>query len=81
VLVGATGQCRSPLRSIPTSIITDPKSFIPLNMIASFPLVLCAGRAPGEVVKEMVAWAQGHPDKSNYGTSSPAFTIASDCSS
>jgi tripartite-type tricarboxylate transporter receptor subunit TctC len=26
-------------------------------------------------VKELVAWAKANPDKSNYGTSSPAFTI------
>ena len=25
-----------------------------------------------------MAWAKAHPDKSNYGTSSPSFTIASE---
>ena len=33
---------------------------------------------PAKTVKELVAWAKAHPDKSNYGTSSPAFTIASE---
>ncbi|HXX09630.1 MAG TPA: tripartite tricarboxylate transporter substrate binding protein [Pseudolabrys sp.] len=79
VLVGATGQM-----SIATAIFPDlsyhaSKSFIPLNMIASFPLVLVVpADHPAKTVKELVAWAKANPDKSNYGTSSPAFTIASE---
>jgi tripartite-type tricarboxylate transporter receptor subunit TctC len=79
VLVGATGQM-----SIATAIFPDlnynaSNSFIPLNMIASFPLVLVVpADHPAKNVKELVAWAKANPDKSNYGTSSPAFTIASE---
>ena len=79
VLVGATGQM-----SIATAIFPDlsyhaSNSFIPLNMIASFPLVLVVpSDHPAKTVKELVAWAKANPDKSNYGTSSPAFTIASE---
>jgi len=79
VLVGATGQM-----SIATAIFPDlsyhaSNSFIPLNMIASFPLVLVVpSDHPAKSVKELVAWAKANPDKSNYGTSSPAFTIASE---
>ena len=79
VLVGATGQM-----SIATAIFPDltyhaSNSFIPLNMIASFPLVLVVpADHPVKSVKELVAWAKANPDKSNYGTSSPAFTIASE---
>ena len=29
-------------------------------------------------MKELVAYAKAHPDKSNYGTSAPPFTIASE---
>jgi len=55
------------------------KSFIALNMIASFPLVLVVpANHPVKNVKELVAWAKANPDKSNYGSSSPAFTIASE---
>src|SRR6476619_4010215 len=77
VLVGATGQM-----SIATAIFPDlsyhaSNSFIPLNMIASFPLVLVVpADHPVKTVKELVAWAKANPDKSNYGTSSPALTIA-----
>ena len=79
VLVGATGQM-----SIATAIFPDlsyhaSKSFIPLNMIASFPLVMVVPEDhPAKTVKELIAWAKANPDKSNYGTSSPAFTIASE---
>ena len=55
------------------------KSFIALNMIASFPLVLVVpANHPVKNVKELVAWAKANPDKSNYGTSSPAFTITTE---
>jgi tripartite-type tricarboxylate transporter receptor subunit TctC len=33
---------------------------------------------PAKNVKELVAWAKANPDKSNYGTSSPAFTITTE---
>src|SRR4029450_4174573 len=79
VLVGATGQM-----SIATSIFPDlgyhaSNSFIPLNMIASFPLVLVVpADHSAKDLKELIAWAKANPEKSNYGTSSPAFTIASE---
>jgi len=79
VLVGATGQM-----SIATAIFPDlsyhaSNSFTPLNMIASFPLVLVVpADHPARDIKELIAWAKANPDKSNYGTSSPAFTIASE---
>ena len=73
------GKCRSRPRSFPISAINAITSFIPLNMIASFPLVLVVpADHPVKSVKELVAWAKANPDKSNYGTSSPAFTIASE---
>ncbi len=79
VLVGATGQM-----SIATAVFSNlgyhaSNSFIPLNMIASFPLVLVIpADHPAKTVKELVAWAKANPDKSNYGTSSPAFTITTE---
>ncbi|HEY2754433.1 MAG TPA: tripartite tricarboxylate transporter substrate binding protein [Pseudolabrys sp.] len=79
VLVGATGQM-----SIATAVYNNLNynaltSFIPLNMIASFPLVLVAPiDNPAKTVKELVAWGKAHPSKSNYGTSSPAFTITTE---
>ena len=79
VLVGATGQM-----SIATAVYHNINynavtSFTPLAMIASFPLILVVpADSPANNVKELVAWAKAHPDKSNYATSSPSFTIASE---
>jgi len=79
VLVGASGQMAIAAAIYPKLNYHPTKSFIPLNMIASFPLVLVvAPNSPAHNVKELVAYAKAHPDKSNYGTSSPAFTIASE---
>jgi tripartite-type tricarboxylate transporter receptor subunit TctC len=79
VLVGATGQMSIAAAIYPDLSYSPTKSFIPLNMIASFPLVLVVpANHPAKTVKELVAWAKAHPDKSNYGSSSPSFTIASE---
>lgn len=79
ILVGASGQMSIAAAIYPNLSYHPTKSFIPLNMIASFPLVLVVPfDHPVKSVKEMVAYAKANPDKSNYGTSSPAFTIASE---
>lgn len=79
ILVGATGQMSIATAIYPNLAYNASSSFIPLNMIASFPLVLVVPTDhPAKSVKELVAWAKANPDKSNYGTSSPAFTIASE---
>jgi Uncharacterized protein conserved in bacteria len=79
VLVGATGQMSIAAAIYPNLGYHPTKSFIPLNMIASFPLVLVVpANNPAKTVKELVAWGKANPDKSNYGTSSPAFTITTE---
>jgi tripartite-type tricarboxylate transporter receptor subunit TctC len=79
VLVAATGQMSIAAAIYPKLTYHPTKNFIPLNMIASFPLVLVVPvNRPIKNVKELVAWAKANPDKSNYGTSAPPFTIASE---
>jgi tripartite-type tricarboxylate transporter receptor subunit TctC len=79
VLVGATGQMAVATAIFPDLSYHATKSFIPLNMIASFPLVLVVkADGPIKTVQELVAWGKAHPDKSNYASSSPPFTIASE---
>jgi tripartite-type tricarboxylate transporter receptor subunit TctC len=55
------------------------RDFVPITMIASFPLIL-AGPMDDNIktVKDLVAYGKAHPDKSNYATSSPAFTITTE---
>ncbi len=79
ILVGATGQMSIAAAIFPKLGYHPTQSFIPLNMIASFPLVLVVpADHPVKTVPELVAWAKANPDKANYGTSSPAFTIATE---
>jgi tripartite-type tricarboxylate transporter receptor subunit TctC len=48
-------------------------------MIANFPLILCVSADSSiKSVKELVEQAKAHPDKANYATTSPAFTITSE---
>src|SRR5579863_3505710 len=67
--------------AIAAAIYTDlkyspTKSFVPLAMIAHFPLIMVIGADnPSKNLKEFIAWMKQHPDKANYASSSPAFTI------
>lgn len=55
------------------------KNFIPLTMIADFPLILITPPdLPVKTVKELVEYGKANPDKSNFGTTSPAFTLATE---
>jgi tripartite-type tricarboxylate transporter receptor subunit TctC len=79
VLVGATGQMSIASAIYPNLPYHPTKTFTPLNMIASFPLILVvSANNSSKSVKDMVEWAKAHPDKANYGSSSPAFTIATE---
>jgi len=79
LLVGATGQMSIATAIYPNLDYHPTKTFIPLNMIASFPLMLVVpADSPVKSVKDLVAFAKANPDKANYATSSPAFTIASE---
>jgi tripartite-type tricarboxylate transporter receptor subunit TctC len=55
------------------------KDFVPLAMIANFPLIMVIGADnPSKNLKEFVEWMKQHPDKANYASSSPAFTITTE---
>jgi len=79
LLVGASGMM-SIAGAVYPNLRYDPvKSFVPLAMIANFPLILSVPASnPSKSVAELAAWAKQHPDKANYGTTSPAFTIATE---
>jgi len=55
----------------------DPiNSFVPLAMIGQFPPILVVrSDTPVTNVSELVQFAKQHPDKANYPSTSPAFTI------
>jgi tripartite-type tricarboxylate transporter receptor subunit TctC len=79
LLVGATGMMSIASAIFPKLNYHPTKSFIPLSMIADFPLIMAGpAKHPAKTVREMVAWAKANPDKANYASSSPAFTIATE---
>jgi len=75
VLVGASGAMAIGPIIFKTGYDTL-KSFEPVTMIADFPLILVVNPDhPAKTVKELVEWTKANPDKANYSTSSPAFTL------
>lgn len=79
VLVGATGQMSVAAAAYPNLPYHPTKSFIPLNMIASFPLVMVVNaESPHKTPQDVIAFAKANPGKANYASSSPAFTIATE---
>jgi tripartite-type tricarboxylate transporter receptor subunit TctC len=79
LVVGATGQTAIASAIYPKLPYHPTRTFTPLSMIASFPLIL-AGPMNDTIrtMKDLVAWGKANPEKSNYATSSPAFTITTE---
>jgi len=79
LLVGASGMMSISAAVYPKLPYHPSKSFVPLTQIANFPLILSvAADHPAKNVKELVEWAKQNPDKANYATTSPAFTITTE---
>ena len=79
LFIGASGVMSIAAAAYPNLSYHPTKSFIPLTMIANFPLILVVPPDhPAKNVKELVEWAKQHPDKANYASTSPAFTTASE---
>ena len=79
LLLGASGATSIAAAIYPDLPYRPAETFIPLAMIARFPLfMVIAADHPAKTVKEVVEWAKAHPDKANYATTSPAFTIATE---
>jgi tripartite-type tricarboxylate transporter receptor subunit TctC len=75
VLVGASGAMAIGPIIYKTNYQTL-KSFIPVTMIADFPLFLVVSpEHPAKTVQQLVAWTKANPSEANYATSSPAFTL------
>ncbi len=79
LFVGASGVMSIATAIYPKLAYHPTKSFVPLSMIASFPLILVSnGSAPYKTVQEMAAFAKANPAKATYASSSPAFIIPSE---
>ncbi len=79
LLVGASGAMSIAAAIFPDLKYHPTKTLTPLAMIGSFPLIMVIGADnPSKNVKEFVDWMKQHPDKANYASSSPAFTITTE---
>jgi tripartite-type tricarboxylate transporter receptor subunit TctC len=79
LLVAASGGMSIASAIYPKLGYHPTRNFVPLTMIANFPLILAIpADHPAKTVQDLVAYMKANPDKSNYATSSPAFTIATE---
>ena len=79
LFVGASGVMSVAAAAYPNLSYHPTKTFIPLSMIANFPLILVVPPDhPAKNVKELVEWAKKNPDKANYAATSPAFITATE---
>jgi tripartite-type tricarboxylate transporter receptor subunit TctC len=63
LLIGASGVMSVAAAAFPNLSYHPTKTFIPLSMIANFPLILVvAADSPAKNVKELVEWAKQNPD-------------------
>ena len=52
------------------------KDFIPISLMADYPLVVLVNKDhPAQNIAELVTWLKANPDKANYPTPSPVFTL------
>jgi tripartite-type tricarboxylate transporter receptor subunit TctC len=79
LLVGASGVMSVAAAIYPNLPYHPTKTFVPLTMIANFPLIVVIPAShPAKTVKELAEWAKKNPDKANYASTSPAFIISAE---
>ncbi len=79
LFIGPSGAMAIAAVIYPDLKYSPTKSFVPIAMIANFPLIMViAADNPAKNVAEFVAWMKQNPDKANYASSSPAFTITTE---
>ena len=79
LFVGPSGAMAVAAAIYPDLKYSPAKDFVPLAMIANFPLIMVIGADnPSQNLKDFVAWMRAHPDRANYASSSPAFVIVTE---
>ena len=79
LLVSPIGAISIAAAVLPNLKYSPTKSFVPLAMICSIPLfMVIRADNPAKTLKEFIAWMKEHPDRANYSSSSPAFTIVTE---
>jgi tripartite-type tricarboxylate transporter receptor subunit TctC len=79
LLVGASGAMTIAPAVTKTMPFDTLRDFSPITLVASFPLVMVvASESEFKTVQDLVAWSKKNPDKANYATSSPTFTLSTE---
>jgi tripartite-type tricarboxylate transporter receptor subunit TctC len=79
LFLGPSGAMAVAAAIYPDLKYSPTKDFVPLAMIANFPLIMVIGADnPSKDLKGFIEWMKQHPDKANYASSSPAFTITAE---
>ena len=59
--------------NIPYDIFKD---FVPISLMADYPMLVVVNKAhPAQSIAELVTWLKANPEKANYPTPSPVFTL------
>jgi tripartite-type tricarboxylate transporter receptor subunit TctC len=78
LLLSASGISINPAvyDKLPYDAVND---FVAVSELASFPLIMIvSANSPIKSVAELVAYAKANPDKTNYGSSSASFQLATE---
>jgi tripartite-type tricarboxylate transporter receptor subunit TctC len=76
IVVGATGQLAIANAIYQNLPFHPTRTLVPLTLLGSYWLTIAGSTQYGITsLKDLVAFAKANPDKSNYPSSSPAFTI------
>lgn len=79
IAFGAIGQLAVTAAIYPNLSFHPTRTLIPVAMLSSYLMVIAVPSATAiKSVPELVAYAKANPDKSNYPTASPTFTISSE---
>ncbi len=76
LLMGSIGMLTVNPAVVPNLPYDTQRDFVPISIIASFPLILTVNAAaPIHSVADLVAYSKAHPDKANTGASGPIFQV------
>lgn len=79
IAFGAIGQLAVTAAIYPNLSFHPTRTLIPVAMLSSYLMVIAVSASDAiKSVPELVAYAKANPDKSNYPTASPTYTIASE---
>ena len=79
LMVAPTGAMSIAAAIYPDLPYQPIETFTPLGMVAGYPLIMVvAANHPARTVHELIEWAKQHPDRANYASTAPSFTIATE---